>query len=122
MSEVIVMTPDQLRGTLEGAVLGALEKFQASQKEAARPENQPEAMNLPAAIRFLAENGYPTSRSKFYQLTSTGKIPHRKYGSRLVFNRTELLRWAESQAKECNTGQREAVALIARSARNHQNR
>lgn len=121
MSEVIVMTPDQLRGTLEGAVLGALEKFQASQKEAARPES-PETMNLPAAIRFLADNGYPTSRSQFYKLSSTGKIPHRKYGSRLVFNRTELLRWAESQAKECNIGQKEAVSSIARSARKHQSR
>lgn len=118
MSEVIVLTTDQL----EGVVLGALSKFTASQKETRPVEKPAETMNLQAAIRLLAENGYPTSKSQFYKLTSTGKIPCRKYGSRLVFSRAELLRWAESQAKDRNAGHSEAVQSVARSARNHQSR
>ena len=118
MSEVIVLTTDQL----EGVVLGAISKFQASQTKPQPVEKQAETMNLQAAVQLLAENGYPTSKSQFYKLTSAGKIPCRKYGSRLVFSRSELLRWAESQAKDRNAGRQEAIHSVARSARNHQSR
>ncbi|WP_418408883.1 helix-turn-helix domain-containing protein [Alistipes sp.] len=40
----------------------------------------------------------PTSKAKIYKLTSSGEIPHRKYGNKLVFSRQELLRWMEEQA------------------------
>ncbi|MGB0863165.1 MAG: helix-turn-helix domain-containing protein [Saprospiraceae bacterium] len=31
-----------------------------------------------------------------YQYASEGKIPHRRIGRRLIFNRTELIEWVES--------------------------
>lgn len=119
MSEVIVMTPDQLKSTLEGVVLGALEKFQHQTNETNRREETPDTINLPAAVRLLADNGYPTAKSQLYKLTSTGKIPHRKYGSRLVFSHSELLRWAEAQTKDPAAGRGESIAAVARVARRH---
>ncbi len=47
---------------------------------------------------MLDDYGMPTSKAKIYKLTSSGEIPHRKYGNKLVFSRQELLRWMEEQA------------------------
>lgn len=39
------------------------------------------------------------SKSKMYKLTSTGNIPCKQYGNRLVFSRNELLAWMETETK-----------------------
>lgn len=118
MSEVIVMTPEQL----ENAILGALEKFQATRQ--ATKQELPGNMSLMQAVQFLTDNGYPTAKSQIYKFTAAGLIPHRRYGSRLVFNRAELLRWAEGRTKQKkeNTISNEAVLSVSRSARKHQSR
>ena len=122
METAIVITPEQLGEVLKRAVLGALEEFNANSQDGGRRKELPENINIDQAVEFLSENGYPTAKSQIYKFTSAGEIPHRKYGSVLVFNRTELLRWAESRTKNHIAGHEDAVLSVARSARNHKNR
>ena len=63
----------------------------------ARPVH--DTVSLADAIKMLDEYGMPTSKAKIYKLTSAGEIPHRKYGNKLVFSRTELHKWMEEEAK-----------------------
>lgn len=49
------------------------------------------------AIQFLAENGLPMKEGQFYLLTSTGRIPSKRIGKRLVLSRKELKIWLESK-------------------------
>jgi len=46
------------------------------------------ALNMAEAAEFT---GF--SRSRMYQLTSTGAVPHSKRGNRLFFDRDELELW-----------------------------
>lgn len=57
-------------------------------------------LNLNRAIHLLNELGYPTSKAKIYKLTSTGAMPCRKYGNKLIFSREELLKWVNTQIKQ----------------------
>lgn len=117
----IVITPEQLGDVLERAVLGALEKFNANNQDGSLRKELPENLGIEQAVQFLAENGYPTAKGQIYNLTHRREIPHCKYGSVLVFNRKELLRWAESRTKR-KSGSENAIASVASSARNRQNR
>ena len=56
-----------------------------------------DTISLADAIKILDEYGMPTSKAKFYKLTSAGEIPHRKYGNKLVFSRKELHEWMDEQ-------------------------
>lgn len=114
MERIIVTTPEELRLLVKEAVHGLIPNPQEEKSE-------PDAINLPEALAFLAENGYPTSKGKMYKLTSEGRIPHRVYNSKLVFSRKELLQWAESQTRPKHDSS-EVVASIARSARRKQRR
>ena len=122
MNNAIVITPEQLGEVLKRAVLGALEEFNAKQqKEPARRE-LPENLTIDQAVEFLTEIGAPTAKGQIYNLTHRGEIPSYRYGSRLVFKRDELQRWAELRTKAKNTISGEAVAAVSRSARNQQSR
>jgi|SRR5690554_910253 len=109
MSNIIVTTPEELRAIVSEAVSGVLPK-QAS--------NQPQidTMTLNDTLELLKEHGYPTSKAKIYKLTSTGKIPCKTYGNKLVFSRKEILQWAENQTKPKHDSTKAGLAL-ARSAR-----
>ncbi len=52
--------------------------------------NFPEIMSVEEAAEFLR-----SSKSKLYQQTSKGEIPHFKQGSRVLFSRADLLKWLE---------------------------
>lgn len=109
MSNIIVTTPEELRAIVSEAVSGVLPK-QAS--------TQPliDTMTLNDTLELLKEHGYPTSKAKIYKLTSTGKIPCKTYGNKLVFSRREILQWAENQAKPKHDSTKVGLTL-ARSAR-----
>jgi len=51
-----------------------------------------------------------------YKLTSTGTIPCKTYGKKLVFSRKEVLAWAENQTKPKHDFS-EVSLTLARSAR-----
>ncbi len=108
MSDIIVTTPDELRAIVSEAVSQALPK-QASQPKI-------DTMTLNDVLELLIDHGYPTSKAKIYKLTSTGKIPCKTYGNKLVFSRKEILLWAENQTKPKHDSTKIGLAL-ARSAR-----
>lgn len=108
MKEIIIVSPEELAALVEKSVSSALESSKPHKAE-------PDPMDLNNAVRFLREQGYPTSKAKIYKLTSSGHIPFRKYGNRLVFSRKELLAWAERQTVAPDNHS-ESVLAISRNA------
>lgn len=119
METAIVITTDQQGEVLKRAVLGALEEFNANSQDGSLGKKLPENLGIEQAVQFLAENGYPIAKGQIYNLTHRREIPHCKYGSVLVFNRKELLRWAEFRTKR-KSGNENVIASVASSARNRQ--
>lgn len=75
-----------------------------------------ENLNLEGAVKLLNLNGYPTSKSSIYKLTSTNSIPFKRFGSRLLFVKSELLDWADSKlSKQKNN---EAILISKMASRN----
>jgi len=92
MANIILTTPEELRAIVSEAVTGLMSK-NVSEKP------QIDTITLADALHLLGEHGYPTSRAKMYKLTSSGAIPCKTYGKKLVFSRKEVLAWAENQTK-----------------------
>jgi hypothetical protein len=109
MSNIIVTTPEELRAIVSEAVLGILPKQSSGQQ-------QIDTITLNDALELLKEHGYPTSKAKIYKLTSTGKIPCKTYGNKLVFSRKEVLHWAENQTKPKHEPDKVSL-ILAKSAR-----
>lgn len=78
------------------------------------PENS-DTCNFVQALQFLNEKGYTLSKSSLYKLTSAKEIPHKRFKSRLVFSRKDLMQWLESQTVNTNMSS-EATLQLARSA------
>lgn len=55
-------------------------------------------------------------KSKIYKLTYSDGIPHKLLGNRLVFSRSELLAWLETNTKARNTKSKSVLSSIAESA------
>lgn len=109
MSNIILTTPEELRKIVSEAVARVLPN-QAS------PQPLIDTLTLNDTVKLLKEHGYPTSKAKIYKLTSTGKIPCKSYGNKLVFSRKEILLWAENQTKSKND-LTEISLMLSRSAR-----
>lgn len=109
MSNIILTTPDELRAIVSEAINGAFPK------PASNP-SQIDTITLNDTLELLKEHGYPTSKAKLYKLTSTGNIPCKTYGNKLVFSRKEILLWADNQTKPKHDSGSITMAL-ARSAR-----
>lgn len=109
MSNIILTTPDELRAIVSEVIAGAFPKPVSN-------PSQIDTITLNDALELLKEHGYPTSKAKLYKLTSTGNIPCKTYGNKLVFSRKEILLWADNQTKPKHDSGRITMAL-ARSAR-----
>jgi predicted DNA-binding transcriptional regulator AlpA len=109
MTNIVLTTPDELRAIVSEALTGLMTK-NVSEKP------QIDTITLADALHLLGEHGYPTSRAKMYKLTSTGQIPCKTYGKKLVFSRKEVLAWAENQTKPKHDLS-EILLTLARSAR-----
>ena len=109
MSNIIITTPEELRAIVSEAVSGILPKQSSGQQ-------QIDTITLNDALELLKEHGYPTSKAKIYKLTSTGKIPCKTYGNKLVFSRKEVLHWAENQTKPKHEPSKVSL-ILAKSAR-----
>ena len=110
MSNLILTTPEELKAIVGEAIAEYLPKQTPK-------ESQSDTITLTTTLELLTENGYPTSRAKVYKLTSSGTMPHRKYGNKLVFSRREVLNWAQSQTYDKRDEMSETVITLARSAR-----
>ena len=108
MDKVIVTTPEELRAIISEAVSGVIPKQVV--------QSQIDTISLNDTLELLYEHGYPTSRAKMYKLTSTGQIPCKTYGKKLVFSRKEVLAWAENQTKPKRDFS-EVSLILAHSAR-----
>jgi len=108
MEHIILTTPDELRAIINEAVSGVMPKQVA--------QSQIDTISLNDTLLLLEEHGYPTSRAKMYKLTSSGAIPCKTYGKKLVFSRKEVLAWAENQTKPKHDFSDVSLTL-ARSAR-----
>lgn len=116
MSEIIVTTAEQLKQVVVQALTKVL-----PMKEKENSGIPPDTCSLIQAIAFLKENGYELSKSKLYKLTSSGQVPFRNFGRRLIFSRKELLEWVEKQTVERSDPSKTLLAL-AKSARNKSKR
>jgi len=63
-----------------------------------QPE-QRKNLSLDEGCAFLKENGYNVSKSYLYKKTMNNSIPVRRFGHRIIFDRNELLLWAEGRLK-----------------------
>lgn len=95
MTQVIVTSPDELKAIIS-------EVFSTLVPTVRTAKEQPDNISLNTAVSVLAELGFPTSKAKIYKLTSTGAMPYRKYGNKLLFSRLELLEWANNQTRRIN--------------------
>ena len=109
MTNIIVTTPEELKAIVNEAVPELLPRVNTKIVP-------PDTITLSTTLSLLDEQGFPTSKAKIYKLTSAGKMPHRKYGNKLVFSRKEVLEWANGQTKSKETSS-DSILFIARSAR-----
>lgn len=110
MDRVIVTTPEELKTMI-------MEVIRDCFKMTTDNESLPDMLSLDDALKLLKNNGYPTSKSKAYKLTAANEMPYRKYGTRLVFSRTELLAWAASKSMLMRDNSSDGILAIARSAK-----
>lgn len=104
--QIIVTTPEELEALVTNAVRNAFN----SQSEIKKPLS--DRCGLEDALEITG-----LSKSKLYKLTSAKQIPHKTFGSRLIFSREELQTWVETQT--IDSSQSDAIELkLAKSARN----
>jgi len=69
---------------------------------------------------FLTENGYPTGKQTIYKICARGEgPPHGQWGTRCLFNPTEVLAWArdrEQGAKQVTAAPEPIAARASRPA------
>ncbi len=92
MMQIVVTSAEELKAIIRDVL--------AEQTEPTAAGVQSDNISLNKAIKLLSELGYPTSKAKMYKLTSTGVLPCRKYGNKLIFSRMELLKWVDTQIKQ----------------------
>ncbi len=110
MPNIILTTPEELRAIVSEAISGIVPKTASQQTEI-------DTITLSDVLTLLREHGYPTSKAKMYKLTSSGEIPCKTYGNKLVFSRKEVLEWAENQTKSKHDNSASVSLTLARSAR-----
>ena len=59
------------------------------------------------------------SKAAIYKLTSEKKLPHSKFGSRLIFSRRQLSAWVEQHTVPPSDLKHEVKETLARAARKH---
>jgi len=85
----ILISHEELMRIIRDEIMAAVPLF--------HPQPEFETLSLAMALQILKEHGLPTSPAKMYKLTSSGAIPHSKYGNKLVFSRKELKKWMKEQ-------------------------
>lgn len=83
-----------------------LEIISNSQPNKQEPEN--ERINIQNVEQLTG-----LSRSMLYKLSAKNEIPHRKFGKRLVFIRSEIESWMESQTTPKLTRDQKAATRLA---------
>jgi hypothetical protein len=82
---IIITTPAELRSIVADEVAAILPKLADF-----RRKNEPveiDNLSVEEAVRFIAEQGIPTTRSTIYNWVFLKKIPFKKIGRRTVFSK-----------------------------------
>lgn len=108
MDRIIITTPNELKAV----ILEVLGDYLRPKPVAEKLSN---TLSLEEAVSFLNESGYPISKGTIYQLTSKNQMPFGKFGNKLIFERKELLSWAQGQIIKV-TDDSDALASLISSA------
>jgi excisionase family DNA binding protein len=80
-----------------------------------QPKTISQTLNLVNALALMFAEGYPMSKSSLYKLTSTGQIPFRRFGNKLIFDKDELMQWCKDKTSEANST-KEVIVNLAKAA------
>jgi excisionase family DNA binding protein len=58
-----------------------------------KQESSTKYLDMDKLLEFLRQNNCQISKSQIYKLTRAKKIPCRKIGKHLLFNRDEIMEW-----------------------------
>ena len=112
MSDVIVVTPEQLQITIKTAVLEAL--TEVVNKSRIKPDRQ--CFTLEEALIYLnEERGYKIAKATIYKFLHEGTMPCDKRGGRLCFKRSELDAWVDART-DTQRPRKQATEALSRSA------
>lgn len=111
MTQIVVTSAEELKAIIRDVL---------SERTEPTTGVEPDNITLNRVVELLNGLGFPTSKAKIYKLTSTGSIPCRKYGSKLIFSRKELLQWAQGNTKQ--VGNLSSIASAIASSANRKNR
>ncbi|MBN2480446.1 MAG: hypothetical protein JXB19_01800 [Bacteroidales bacterium] len=112
MEPLIVITEERL----EALILSAIQKSKILQQP--EKEKLPVNINADEARDLLQKTwGSPVSKSLFYKLSMV-EMPKQKIGRRLVFNRSELINYAQSKIKKTGDPVSKSVMKSAKNKLN----
>lgn len=84
-------------------------------------ESEKEKFYIDESLSFLKEKGYDVSKSTLYKATHSNSISYSKFGNKVLIERSELLRWAESKVSSknisCETALQLAKCVISKEKR-----
>ena len=107
--ELIVTTGEELCRMIRAEVDRAL-------NTKSQPQQIPDRCTFDDALEITG-----LSKSKLYKLTSSKKIPNKRFGNRLIFSREELLEWVKVHTVD-KSDESKACLELAKSARNKSRR
>lgn len=111
---IVVLRVDQVEEMVDKSVA---KHFSLFLKNSQKTTEVQETLNINEALKLLQSLGAPFVKSTIYKHTHEGTIPHKRIGKRLIFSRTELIDWFESQITEKETKPNETLILAASARR-----
>ena len=94
--------------------LTAIESLLLDIKHPERPPEPSDRCQLKDACEITG-----LSKAAIYKGTSENKIPHSKFGSRLIFSRRQLVAWVESHTISPTAAEDEIKSNLVKSAKKH---
>jgi excisionase family DNA binding protein len=106
MTEINESTPLALLTV--GQLLELIEKTTPKEDQVPKEEPKEDRVGIEEILEMTG-----LSKSAIYKMTMLNDIPHRKFGNRLIFSRTAIKDWMESQTKTKVTRQQKAARRLA---------
>lgn len=76
------------------------------EKKNKSPTERTQHLSITEVVRCLETEGYKISQSSIYKLTAKQKVPHSKFLGKLIFNKTDIITWAETQLNSKGNGKK----------------
>jgi len=108
MESMVLISTSDLRALIRDEVRAA--------QPVTSSDNKKKKLNVEEALTLLNDHGYPLSKSYLYVLCSRKEIPFKKFGRESVFDRDQILNWAEDRAKDPSI-KNDAIRRIGQAAK-----